>query len=218
MIITDVSPNGLSEAMARAIASKGPSLLVFTARSTSKAEAVSKQLGADSPSVKTRVFPLKLSSQKGVRQAARELENMTNALDVLMNNAGVMAASERTLLEDGEIQFATHYLGHFLFTNLIMTSSWFLPIRALVLHESSTLLALDTFSPPCALTIIASRGYQSLMKSNQIRLIASRMGMPELDTQGCVLSLQHGQYVIHDGDCEKFEEQGRLFLHFSPWT
>lgn len=111
MIITGVSPNGLGEAMARAIASKGPSLLVLIARSTSKAEAVSKQLGVDFLSVKKRVLSLDLSSQKSVRQAATELENITKAVDVLINNAGVMAVSERTLSKDGEdIQFATNYV------------------------------------------------------------------------------------------------------------
>lgn len=108
--------SGLSEAMARAIASKGPSLLVLTAGSTGKAEAASKQVGIDFPSVKTRVLFLDLPSQKNVGQAATELENMTKAVDVPINNAGVMAVSERTLSEDREeIQSATNYLEHFLF-------------------------------------------------------------------------------------------------------
>ena len=50
-----------------------------------------------------------------------QLDGMTERIDILINNAGVMGLSDRTLSEDGvEMQFATNYLGHFLFTNLLM--------------------------------------------------------------------------------------------------
>lgn len=180
MIITGVSRNGLGEAMARAIASKSPSLLVLAARSTSKAEAVSKHLGVDFPFVDTRLLSLNLSSQKSVRQAAIELKYMTKAVDVLMNNAAVVAVYERTLSEDGEeIQFAINYMVYFLFTNLIMNK---LPLSANQIPQSgarmSTLLALGTSSHPCDLAIIDLRGDRSLMKSSQTR--------PWLHERGCL--------------------------------
>jgi NAD(P)-dependent dehydrogenase (short-subunit alcohol dehydrogenase family) len=50
-----------------------------------------------------------------------QLDRMTERIDILINNAGVMGLSERILSEEGvEMQFATNYLGHFLFTNLLM--------------------------------------------------------------------------------------------------
>lgn len=114
MVITSVGPNGLDEAMARAIASKGPSLLVITARSTGKAEAVFKQLRVDFPSTEIQVFSLDPSSQKSAREAATELGDRTESVDVLINNTGVMAVSEITLSEDGEeLQFAPPTWGTF---------------------------------------------------------------------------------------------------------
>jgi NAD(P)-dependent dehydrogenase (short-subunit alcohol dehydrogenase family) len=64
---------------------------------------------------------LDLTSLHSVRKAAEEINSSVKRIDILINNAGVMAIPDRTLTEDGyEMQFATNHLGHFLFTNLIM--------------------------------------------------------------------------------------------------
>ena len=98
-----------------------PSLLILTARSPTKAQTMSKQLKVACPSVNVKVVELDLSSLQSIRQAAMQLDGMTERIDILINNAGVMGLSDRTLSEDGvEMQFATNYLGHFLFTNLLM--------------------------------------------------------------------------------------------------
>ena len=82
---------------------------------------MSKQLRAACPSVNVEVVELDLSSLQSVRQAATQLDGMTERIDILINNAGVMGLPDRTLSDHGvEIQFATNYLGHFLLTNLLM--------------------------------------------------------------------------------------------------
>ena len=51
----------------------------------------------------------------------RFAEGFERPLDVLVNNAGVMALPERELTEDGfERQFGTNHLGHFALTGLLM--------------------------------------------------------------------------------------------------
>lgn len=80
-------------------------------------------LKSEFPSVNYLALKLDLSSQRGVRQGATELlsRNDVPSIDILVNNAAVMNLPERTLNEDGdEMQFATNYIGHFLFTSLIM--------------------------------------------------------------------------------------------------
>lgn len=56
-----------------------------------------------------------------MRAAAADINRRISKLDILINNAGIMAIPTRTLSEDGiELQFATNHIGHFLFTNLLL--------------------------------------------------------------------------------------------------
>lgn len=82
-------------------------------------EAISKL----APGVETKPLILDLASLKKVRQAGEEVESWGIAIDVLINNAGVMALAERELTEDGyEVQFASNHIGPFLFTTTILPS------------------------------------------------------------------------------------------------
>jgi NAD(P)-dependent dehydrogenase (short-subunit alcohol dehydrogenase family) len=107
--------------MVLALATQAPSTLILTARTPQKAEAVAQRVRNAHPAVDIRILELDLSSRKSVRAAAVEVLETIKQVDILINNAGVMALPERTLNEDGiEMHFATNFLGHFLFTNLIL--------------------------------------------------------------------------------------------------
>lgn len=57
---------------------------------------------------------------KSVRQFAASVKTKYEKIDILINNAGVMATPYH-LTEDGfESQFAINYLGHFLLTHLLL--------------------------------------------------------------------------------------------------
>ncbi|KAL5286103.1 RDH13.2 family protein [Megaselia abdita] len=63
---------------------------------------------------------LDLNSLKSVRTFANNFLNEESKLDILINNAGVMA-TPKTLTKDGfELQFGVNHLGHFLLTNLLL--------------------------------------------------------------------------------------------------
>ncbi len=63
---------------------------------------------------------LDLSSLASVRAAATEVAGRVERLDLLVNNAGVMAPP-RTLTEDGfELQLGTNHLGHFALTGRLL--------------------------------------------------------------------------------------------------
>ena len=59
---------------------------------------------------------LDLSSLASVRSAATELAGRFPQIDVLVNNAGVMALPEAKSADGHELQFATNHLGHFALT------------------------------------------------------------------------------------------------------
>ncbi len=64
---------------------------------------------------------LDLASLESVRRFAEGVAGRGERVDVLVNNAGVMAVPTRRLTADGfELQFGTNHLGHFAFTGLLM--------------------------------------------------------------------------------------------------
>ncbi|ORY60394.1 oxidoreductase [Leucosporidium creatinivorum] len=120
VLITGVSPGGLGAEAARAIAQHSPALLILAGRSQAKIDETAAAIKKESPSTKLRPLVLDLSSLAAVRKAAEEVNSWPEPIDVLINNAAIMANPRRELTVDGfESQFATNHLGHFLFTNLI---------------------------------------------------------------------------------------------------
>lgn len=122
ILTTGVTPGGLGASFVEAIAEASPALLILAGRNEAKNQKTADAITAKNPNVKTRNLVLDLSSLKAVRKAAEEVNSWDDVpqIDVLVNNAAIMAV-DYALTEDGfESQFATGHLGHFLFTNLII--------------------------------------------------------------------------------------------------
>lgn len=122
ILTTGVSPSTLGAYFVEAVAAAQPGLLILASRDTAKVQQTADAIAKAHPGVKTRPLRLDLGSLAAVREAAAEVNAWADvpAIDVLVNNAGIMAVPYG-LTEDGfERQFATNHLGHFLFTNLIM--------------------------------------------------------------------------------------------------
>ena len=63
---------------------------------------------------------LNLASIKSIREFSKNFHKVENRLDILINNAGVMACP-KSYTEDGfEMQMGVNHLGHFLLTNLLL--------------------------------------------------------------------------------------------------
>jgi NAD(P)-dependent dehydrogenase (short-subunit alcohol dehydrogenase family) len=123
VLTTGVSPGGVGATFVETIAKHKPRLLILAGRSRSKVQATADKINSDpaSEGVETRVLVLDLASQKQVRQAAEEVLAYPEDIDVVMNSAGTMAGPYRTTEDGLEAQFGSNHIGHFLFTNLIMS-------------------------------------------------------------------------------------------------
>jgi NAD(P)-dependent dehydrogenase (short-subunit alcohol dehydrogenase family) len=74
-----------------------------------------------SSSTKVHFVSLDLASLKSIRNAANIINKSVSKIDVLINNAGVMAAKNYTLTEEGlEYQLGADHVGHFLLTSLLI--------------------------------------------------------------------------------------------------
>jgi NAD(P)-dependent dehydrogenase (short-subunit alcohol dehydrogenase family) len=110
---------GLGLQTARVLAAHGAHV-VLACRNLDKAGRAASQIAAASPGASTSIVRLDLASQSSVRSAAEEIRARFPRLDLLINNAGVMAVPyERT--EDGfELTLATNHLGPFALTGLLL--------------------------------------------------------------------------------------------------
>lgn len=121
ILITGVSPNSLGASFAEATASAQPAQLILAGRNPTKVQQTVDAIKASNPNVAVRTLQLDLASLSAVRESARELLSWDlPRIDVLVNNAGIMAVDYARTADGFESQFATNHLGHFLFTNLIL--------------------------------------------------------------------------------------------------
>ncbi|CAK7271038.1 hypothetical protein SEPCBS119000_004394 [Sporothrix epigloea] len=131
VLITGVSPTGLGAEAARIVAKHAPKLLILASRSPSKIAEVVASLkaaeGFDAALTSIQALPLDLASQSSIRTAVASLyeTHPRLALDVLINNAGIMMLPEFESIPDAggqlvEKQFGTNHLGPFLLTNLLV--------------------------------------------------------------------------------------------------
>ncbi|KAF5700527.1 oxidoreductase [Fusarium mundagurra] len=122
ILTTGITPNSLGATFILETASKSPSLLILAGRNASKLQEMSEAITKTNPSVKTRSLVVDLGSLASVRKAAEEVNSWSDvpSIDVVVNNAGVMAIPYTKSVDGYEMQFAICHLGHFLLTNLIM--------------------------------------------------------------------------------------------------
>ncbi len=107
--------SGIGLDAARMFALKG-ARVILACRSVDKGERARAEILAASPDAHVEVRALDLSSLASVQRFAEDYLAKDQRLDVLVNNAGVMALP-RSLTADGfEMQFGTNHLGHFALT------------------------------------------------------------------------------------------------------
>ncbi|KAK1998031.1 short chain dehydrogenase [Colletotrichum falcatum] len=123
ILVTGVSPGGLGNLFVKQVAVAKPAMFILAGRSPGKFQELVADLATAHPGVKVKSLALDLASFANVRAAAETVMSWADVphIDLLVNNAGIMAVPYK-LTEDGfESQFQTNHLGHFLFTNLVMS-------------------------------------------------------------------------------------------------
>lgn len=122
ILTTGVSPNSLGAHYVQTIAAGQPKLLILAGRDLTKVNQTAEAIAKAHPDVPTKVLQLDLTSFASVRKAAAEVNSWDDvpAIDVLMNNAGIMAVPYEILADGYESQLTINHLSHFLFTNLII--------------------------------------------------------------------------------------------------
>jgi NAD(P)-dependent dehydrogenase (short-subunit alcohol dehydrogenase family) len=111
--------SGLGLVTARELARKG-ALVVLACRNMEKGRGAYAEVAAAASGPEPELEELDLASLHSVRAFAERFKEKHGTLDLLINNAGVMA-SPRRLTKDGfELHLGTNHLGHFALTELLL--------------------------------------------------------------------------------------------------
>ncbi len=116
-VVTGAS-SGLGVETSRVLAAAGAEV-ILVARDSDKLDAVAQDLQRELPAAKLSTQQMDLADLDSVRSAATEILVHHPTIQLLINNAGVMACPLLRTKQGFEMQFGTNHLGHFLFTGLL---------------------------------------------------------------------------------------------------
>ena len=93
---------------------------ILACRSSSRGEAALDRIKESAPSAQIRLMPLELGDLASIDTFAECFTTEYENLDLLINNAGIMATPYRETVDGFESQFGTNHLGHFALTAKLM--------------------------------------------------------------------------------------------------
>jgi len=96
--------------------------VTMACRSIGKADTARHQIQAEVPEANTRIIRLDVSDLDSVREFSRQFADQVGELDLLVNNAGIVAIPLSRNSAKQELQLATNYLGGFALTGLLLPS------------------------------------------------------------------------------------------------
>ncbi|XP_048426958.1 short-chain dehydrogenase TIC 32, chloroplastic isoform X2 [Pyrus x bretschneideri] len=117
-IVTGAS-SGIGTETARVLALRGAHV-VMAVRNVAAGKDVREAIVKQIPTAKVDTMEMDLTSLSSVRKFASDFKSSGLPLNILINNAGVMATPFLLSKDKIELQFATNHAGHFLLTNLLL--------------------------------------------------------------------------------------------------
>lgn len=165
VVITGAN-SGIGLEAARALAGAG-AIVVMAARNPAKLAAAVDDIRSTTGRADVHPVELDLSSLESVRNAAKQVLEGWDRLDVLVNNAGVVLSQRQVSVDGYEMTFATNHLGHFLLTELLLDR----------LRSSTPARVVNVASTAHRLTrgidfddLQAERGYNGMVVYNRSKL------------------------------------------------
>lgn len=186
--------SGIGLEAARVFAQHGAGV-VIACRNTAKGEQAAAGISATAAAdASVEVLELDLADLASVEAAAQEYRRRHGALDVLVNNAGVMALPFRATVDGFEMQFGTNHLGHFALTGHLLPVLLATP-GARVVTVSSVMHRLGRMNFD---NLDAARGYDKWSAYSMSKL-ANLLFTLELDRRTKAAGLDITAVAAHPG-------------------
>ncbi|MEM8726746.1 MAG: SDR family NAD(P)-dependent oxidoreductase, partial [Pseudomonadota bacterium] len=111
--------SGLGLETGRAMAAKGAHV-ILAGRDQEKLDEAAQTIRSETGSENVETIICDLGSLDSVRACGSEASERFDKIDLLINNAGIMATPQGTTSDGFESQFGTNHLGHFVLTKHLM--------------------------------------------------------------------------------------------------
>lgn len=127
--------SGTGFVCAREVAKKGATVLLLN-RPSERSERSLQQLREAVPGATFEAISCDLQDFESVREATQQIRNSYQQLDVLVNNAGVMAMKDEATKDGYDVQMQTNVISHFLLTKELFPLLKASPEARVVNHTS----------------------------------------------------------------------------------
>jgi NAD(P)-dependent dehydrogenase (short-subunit alcohol dehydrogenase family) len=185
--------NGIGLATALELAKAGAAL-VLAVRNTGRGNAAAAEISAAAPGALLEVRRLDLADLGSVRDFADRFLDEHAALDLLINNAGLMATPRRLTADGYELQFGTNHLGHFALTGLLLPALA-ASSAARVVTVSSDLHARGRLD----FTDLQGRRHYGRLRAYSNSKLANLLFTAEFDRRASAAGLPVHGYGVHPG-------------------
>lgn len=118
-ILVTGANSGIGLESAKLFAGRGAEV-IMACRNATKGQAALDTIKAEHPDAAVTLMALDLADQKSVKDFAEAFTRKYDRLDILLNNAGLMAPPLSRTKDGFEMQFGTNHLGHFALTALLI--------------------------------------------------------------------------------------------------
>ncbi|HST56113.1 MAG TPA: oxidoreductase [Solirubrobacteraceae bacterium] len=186
--------SGLGLVDARELARAGAHV-VLACRNTAKGEQALAEIRAAVPAAQLELQALDLSDLVSVRAFAERFAAAHERLDLLVNNAGIMAVPKQLTKDGFESQLGTNHLGHFALTGLLLDRLRAAPQGARVVSVSSVAHRTGRISFE---NLNGERRYQRWLAYGQSKL-ANLVFCFELDRRASAAGLELTSVAAHPG-------------------
>lgn len=122
--------------------------VILTARNGQKGDAAASELRRIPSPGRVEVVSLDLADLESVRQGTTAVRDLTDGLDAIINNAGIMQTPQQQTTDGFELQFGTNHLGHFLLNHLAFDlvaarSGRIVPVSSVAHHQAKSINFAD---------------------------------------------------------------------------
>lgn len=175
-----------------------PSLIRLAGRSAAKGQEAIEEVNRQFPEASIRFLELDLASFDSIRKATSQVLSVSDRLDILLLNAGVMAVPPDLSQSGYEIEFGTNHMGHALLTKLLMplllkTAETGADVRVVSLTSTAFKQApKDAFEPSRLKTTAAEMGGFGRYSQSKLANILWARQLAKMYPQLTVVSVHPG--------------------------